>query len=207
MKKNIKRSGTDSGYSSKNYSAQSAQHQPAMVMLPRQHDPGQYHDDYVSLREFEQPAPSGTDSGYSSQSQTVQLQLQLPAVQHLVSYCMPIPPKPTNTEDSFDFTSAHSRLLSDKLSNLQTKTLESSRDKYNSSDFGTPRYGPCCSGGENNRSRENDDYCGHVKVPKEKIMDSDDEGIEDEDEMQNASMCMGMGTRSNSQDVSSLERL
>ena len=114
---------------------------------------------------------------------------------------MPIPPKPTYTEDSFDFTSAHSRLLSDKLSNLQL-ALESGRDKlaqYNSSDFG--RHSPCSSDGENFNNRESDDYCGHVKVAKEKVIDSDDEGIEDEDEMQNASICMGTG--SNSQDISS----
>ncbi len=43
VKKNKKRSGADSGYSSKSSSVQSAQHQHVDIcMLPRQHDPGQY---------------------------------------------------------------------------------------------------------------------------------------------------------------------
>ena len=66
--------------------------------------------------------------------------------------------------------------------------------------FDEYRYVSLCSGGGKNR--ESDDCCGHVKVAKEKVMDSDDEGIEDEDEMQNASIIC-MGTESNSQDVSS----
>lgn len=183
MKKSKKRSGTDSGYGSKAYSVQdqSAQHQPVMVMLPRQHDPGQYYDDYV--REFDQPAPecSGTDSGFSSK---VQAQSQL----H----------NPDSGYSSQNYTApaaAHQNL---KL----PIAFESSRDKlarYNSSDFG--RHSPCSSDGETDfNNREIDILYDHVEVAIEKVVDSDDEGIE-EDEMQNASICMGTG--SNSQDVSS----
>ena len=209
MKKNKERSSTDSGYGSKNYSVQdqSAQHQPAIVMLPGQHDQGQYYDDYI-IRQFDEPTPecsgtdsgcssqvqtqsqnkerSGTDSGYTSQNCSAASYKQLAP---LVRYCMPIPSKPTYT---FDFPSAHSN-------NKLLLALERGRDKlaqYNSSDFG--RHSPCSSDID---GEENDDYLVDVKVAKEKIMDSDDEGIEDEDEMQNASICMGTG--SNSQDISS----
>ena len=163
--------GSDFGYSSKGSSVLS-QHQLAMVLPPRQYNHKHefkpfntqgYYD--TNACKFEQPARrslpkcstrSGTDSGYSSVASS-------------------------STTGKLTYSPPQSRLLSDKLSNLQT---ESSRDKptqnNNSSDFtGSHRF--CSSHSDN---REHDDY--HVKVAKvmNGTTDASDEGIKDQDKMQ-----------------------
>ena len=149
--------GSDSGYSSKGSSVLS-QYQLAMVLLPRhehEFEPFDTQGDYIELPaqcSLSRYTCSGTDSGYSSQAVSQQL-LFVPT---------PIA-KPTNTP-------AQSKLLYDKLSNLQTKTLERlSRDKSTQNNYSsnfTRSHSRFCSSRSDNR--EHDDY-GHVKVAKEKV--------------------------------------
>jgi hypothetical protein len=171
------RSDADSGYSSKSCSAQSkVAYQPAMNMLPRvQLDPGQY----PYARQFELPEPDecslpDLSGADSGYSCFSQVQTQQPAVLAIDFQCTPI-----YAYEPTDFTSTQLRLLSDKPQSLRTKCFAKSA-KRNSSDFARS-HRICSSDG-----KEHGDYGGHVgAVIKDKAMEdsiaaSDDEGIEDE---------------------------